>query len=275
MLKIIPNMKKLSLIFIPFLCAILIIGCSDSNDIAPSGDGSTGTAGSYARFLVIGDFLYTIDTERIKTFSLDNPAQPALIDNQEIGQQIESLFALGSKLFIGSGEALYLYELNADGIPESKGTYDYTIFQEGSCTNNYDPVVANQEFAYVTLSSTVSSISECGNETPVLVNELRIFDITDFNDPQLLAQYEMQNPKGVGLDGTTVFICDNEAGLKIYDVANPIEVEQIAHFPDFTAFDVIPLNGLLLVVGPDNLYQFDYSDLNNIVEVSRIPIVKA
>lgn len=272
-------MKNLFKITILSLFAILIISCSASSDVAPSNggsnDGSTGVAGSYARFLVINDFLYTIDTERIKTFSLDDPANPTLINDQEIGQEIESLFALDSKLFIGSGEALYLYELNAEGIPVSQGIYDYTIFQQSVCSNNFDPVVANQEFAYVTLSSSVSTIDNCGGVTPTLVNELRIFDITDFNDPQLISQYEMQNPKGVGLDGTTVFICDNEAGLKIYDVTNPLEIQQLAHFDDFTAFDVIPLNGLLLVVGPDNLYQFDYSDLTNIVEVARIPIVKA
>ena len=44
------------------------------------------------------------------------------------------------------------------------------------------------------------------------------------------------------------------------------------NFDDFTAYDVIPLGGLLLVVGPDNLYQFDYTDLNNIVKISEIPI---
>ena len=60
-------------------------------------------------------------------------------------------------------------------------------------------------------------------------------------------------------------------GLKIFDVSNPRDIQLIKHFDFFTAFDVIPLDGLLLVVGPDNVYQFDYSDLENIKQVSQIP----
>jgi hypothetical protein len=71
-------------------------------------------------------------------------------------------------------------------------------------------------------------------------------------------------PKGVGLDGTTLFVCDDEAGLKIFDVTDPYELVPIAHIEDLTAFDVIPLNGLLLVVGPENVYEFDYTNLDNI-----------
>jgi len=55
-------------------------------------------------------------------------------------------------------------------------------------------------------------------------------------------------------------------------VSNPLAATTIAHFEDITTYDVIPLGGLLLVVGPDNVYQFDYTDLDNIHLISSIPI---
>ena len=245
------------------------MGCSDSDLASPGDGGNTGVGGSYARFSIAGDFMYIIDTERIKTFSLTNPASPELIDNQSIGEQIESIFNIGNRLFIGSGIALYLYEINAAGIPEQKGVFSYEIFAFSGC----DPVVANDEFAYVTLN-TATVISQCNRSVEVAVNQLNIFNITDISNPELLSVYAMENPKGVGLDGTTLFVCDDLAGLKIYDVSAPTDIQLIAHFSDFQAYDVIPLSGLLLVVGPENVYQFDYSDLDNIIKISEIPIEK-
>ena len=88
----------------------------------------------------------------------------------------------------------------------------------------------------------------------------------------MINTYPLSGPKGVGLDGNTVFVCDNEEGLKIFDVTNKYDIKLIKQFGGFTAYDVIPFDGLLLVVGPENLYQFDYSDLDNIHQVSKIAI---
>jgi len=100
---------------------------------------------------------------------------------------------------------------------------------------------------------------------------LRVYDIADITQPNLIAEYPMSTPKGVGLDGNTLFVCDHDQGLKIFDVSNPLEIQLIKHFDNFTAYDVITLDGLLLIVGPDNVYQFDYNDLENIQLISEIP----
>lgn len=248
------------------IIAMAFFQCAKGDVAAPSSD--TGVAGSYARSMIVGNFLYLIDEENIRTLSLENPDLPELINEQVIGDRIESIFNLDNRLFIGSGSGLYLYTINDNGIPEFSSTFSYDIFPIYPC----DPVVANDSFAYVTLNSDFRS-NICGGGTAINeVNSLEIFDITDFTAPQLIAEYEMVEPKGVGLDGKTLFICDNEAGLKVYDVEDPLAIELIAHFDDFVTYDVIPLNGLLLVVGPDSVHQFDYSDLNNITRVSIINI---
>jgi hypothetical protein len=38
-----------------------------------------------------------------------------------------------------------------------------------------------------------------------------------------------------------------------------MNLEKIAWFPEVSAFDVIPFNGILMMIGWDGLYQYDYS----------------
>ncbi len=267
MIKNMNSTKRfITITFFSSLLFVLLWNCENNSDIASVAPSDTGVAGSYARFMLVGDFMYVVGSTNIKTFQLENPADPILIDEQYIGTNIETVFNLRDRLFIGSGDGLYIYTISEEGKPvkASETTYDFLPFT--TC----DPVVANDTFAYVTLNST-QRIGRCRRIAEINLNLLNIFDVTDINNPQLMAQYEMHNPKGVGLDGNILFLCDDTQGLKIFDVSDPNLVKSIAHFDDFIAFDVIPLGGLLLVVGPDNVYQFDYTDLNNIHKISEIP----
>ncbi len=263
-------MKNFIFILIASLSILFLWSCAEENDIAPlsesaqnnSQDGSTGIAGSYARFLTIGDFLYIIDNTSIKTISVTEPTEPQVVNTQDIGAGIESLFHYKGNLFIGSSSGLYIYAIQENGVPAFTADYGYNYPVE-PC----DPVVANDEFAFVTLNTRVNT-GPCGGFNEV--NALKIFDIQNIETPTLLAEYEMYNPKGVGLDGNTLFLCDDTEGLKVYDITNAPEITLIRHIKDITTYDVIPLNGILIVVGPDNLYQYDYSNLNDIKLISTI-----
>lgn len=246
---------------------MLFVGCSKDSlrTGEDAGTSSNGVAGSYARILTVGDFMYIVDNTSIQTYSLADATTPSKVDDQEIGQNIESIFHLDGKLFIGSNLGMYLYAISADGSPEQVGQVQHDILFN-PCTS--DPVVSDGDYAYVTLNTDLNG--PCGQTS--LVNQLSIYNVQNINNPTLVAEYEMYNPKGVGVDGDILFLCDNEAGLKIFNVANPTNIQMIAHFDDITTYDVIPLNGLLLVVGPRNLYQFDYTDLDNIHKVSEMVI---
>jgi hypothetical protein len=262
------NFKFLLTLLVGF--GLLFSSCSADGDFRsePSLDSNTGVGGSYARFIIAGDFMYIVDNQDLQTFSLADPTLPALINRQNIGSAVESIFRLNDRLFIGSGIGLFIYGISANGVPQKLGEYFYNNFTFG--IEPCDPVVANDTMAYVTLN-TGRADNPCGGTTIQEFNLLNIFDIRNILEPQLIAQYPMHRPKGVGLDGPLLFLCDDDAGLKIFDVTNPLAIVMIAHFNDFTAYDVIPLGGLLLVVGPDNIYQFDYSDRNNIRLLANIP----
>ena len=62
--------------------------------------------------------------------------------------------------------------------------------------------------------------------------------------------------------------------MKIYDKSDPLAIitNRIAHYPDFDTYDVIPMNGILMLVGDGGIYQYDYSDPENIIQISHITI---
>ena len=240
------------------------MGCSQSsNDAAPST--GAGVAGSYARFIIIENFLYIVDNTSIQTFDISNAEDPTRVAQSEIGSRIESIFHLDGNLFIGAGSGLFLYSIKESGIPEKIADIPHN-FPIPPC----DPVVANATNAYVTLNTSTWRCTWCWD--PEQFNVLKVFDINNIQEPELIAEYPMQNPKGLGLDGDYLFLCDDTAGLKVLDVSDPNEIIEIHHFSDFTAYDVIPLGGLLIVVGPENVYQFDYTNMDNMVLISTIPI---
>lgn len=85
----------------------------------------------------------------------------------------------------------------------------------------------------------------------------------------------MTNPHGLGIDQGTLFICDGTDGLKVFDATNvsAISTNQLAHYKEINAFDVIPFQHVAMVIGKDGLYQYDYSDIKNIKLISKLPIV--
>ncbi len=246
------------------IAAGLFVACESGQDDLALTSSNTGVGGSYARFIIVGDFMYVVDDQSLITFDISDADDLVQVDKQPIGNRIETIFNFNEKLFIGSGEGLFIYEILENGIPQQLSATSYFEFEIYPC----DPVVANDSFAYVTLNAKRRINDPCGGSFEVDANVLKIFDITDPRQPNLLAEYGMFAPKGVGLDGTTLFVCDDEAGLKIFDVTDPYNLVSIAHIENFTAFDVIPLDGLLLVVGPENVYEFDYTDLDNITLLS-------
>ena len=129
-----------------------------------------------------------------------------------------------------------------------------------------DPVVVENDLAYVT----VHSGNLCGQSS----NELFIVDVSNIKSPKQLVSYTMTNPKGLGIDNGKLFLCDD--GLKIYKVTDPqtIMSNQLAHYSGMNGYDVIPQNNILLMIASDGLYQYNYSDLNNIRQISKIPIGK-
>ena len=51
-------------------------------------------------------------------------------------------------------------------------------------------------------------------------------------------------------------------------------MNKIVNYPGINAYDVIPLEGTLMLTAKDGIYQYDYSNLKNIKMLSKITIEK-
>ena len=194
----------------------------------------------------------------LKTLDISDAANMTPVDSIPTWREMETLFRLENHLFIGTTSGMIIYNLDDAAHPQ----YVSEINHINSC----DPVVVANDIAYVTLRS--------GNACANFSNQLDVIDLSDLQNPRLLKSFPMFNPYGLGIDDNLLFICDGAAGLKVYDASNPLAISSnmIAHFQDIDTYDVIPLDGILILIGQDGLFQYDYSDPQNIVLLSHIVI---
>jgi len=211
-----------------------------------------------ARFAIKGNALYAINNGReLKTFDIGT-TQIKKVDSISIFWNIETLFVYDNKLFIGSNNGMFIYDIRDSKHPIYISQYDHVT----SC----DPVVVSGNYAFVTLRSGTN----CRN----IINELNVVSLIDIQNPVLVKAYNMYNPHGLGIDNNLLFICDGSAGLKIFDATDVYSIDQnlITQFSDIQTFDVIPFDDILIMTGKEGIYQYDYSDVQNIKEISHIPI---
>jgi hypothetical protein len=216
-----------------------------------------GVAGSMARFMLNDNSLYLIAHPwMLKTVDVAQATAMTIVDSVTVPRNMETLFRLENRLFIGTTTGMLIFDLTNQQKPRQLSSYDHIT----AC----DPVVVDGQYAYVTLRT--------GNRCRNGSNLLEVIDISSVTKPYLVKSYPMFNPHGLGVDGDLLFICDGKAGLKVYDKSDPLAIlsNQLAHYPDFDTFDVIPYNDVLMLIGEGGIYQYSYSDPKNIVQISHI-----
>lgn len=219
---------------------------------------SKGTGGSMASFTIINNFLYTVSNSNLSNFNIASPANPQFEKTTIVVGNAETIFPFQDKLFIGTTTGMHIYDVSNASDPVLLGTFWHAT--------NCDPVIADGNNAYVTLSTGTN----CGGT----VNELDVLDITNLLNPVSLKTYSMNNPHGLAKDNNWLFICDGSAGLKIYDATTPSNLLLRKEITGIDATDVILLNKIAIVIATDGLHQFDYTDINNIHQISKISVQK-
>jgi len=227
----------------------LLYSCESKSD---SESNSSGKGGSLARFALVGDVLYTVDEYNLNVFSIEDPANPLFIKKISLGIGIETIFSHNSELFVGSNDGMYIYDIEVPLAPAQLSKYEHVV----SC----DPVVVDEQYAYVTLHG---GSGRCWRS----VNELQILDISDLRRPRLVNRYDMLEPKGLAIENKTLFLCDS--GLKVFDVSDVNKIKLLKNFK-IKAEDVIYNHGHLYVIGEKGLYQYLYSDTITLLSEMKI-----
>lgn len=229
-----------------------------TNSSGGSSGGSTGVNGSMSRFGLYKDYLYVALNDYMSIFNLAGDEPEKAVENMYIGGSVETIFSYKDCMFMGTPTGMMIYSV-ADPL---KPEYQSMMWHVYGC----DPVVVENDIAYVT----VHSGNNCGQN----FNELIILNVKDVKNPQPIVSYTMTKPKGLGIDNGTLFLCDD--GLKIYNAEDPqtLMANRLAHYSGMEGYDVIPYDNVLMMIADDGIYQYDYSNLKEIKQLSKLAVKK-
>ncbi len=234
-----------------------------SNTSSPANN-SVGVNGSMSRFAVQNNYLYTVSSYNLSAINITNLTNPIVVSNKYIGWNIETVYPFKDKLFIGSQTGMFVYDISTPTTP----VYVTQFRHARVC----DPVIADSNHAYVTLhtesegNASNSLISCTGGD----INELDVLDVSNLSNVKLIKEYNMAQPKGLGKEGKTLVICDGKEGIKFYDATDPANLLLVKTIEISNAYDVICWNGIALVSAKNGLYQYQYSNLNDIKFLSKL-----
>lgn len=249
-------MKAVIYISMLFALTLGIESCSKegASDKAAAG-------GSTARMAIKDNYLYLATASRLSTFDISDPASTVLVNEIQIGwsSDIETIFPFRDKLFIGSRTGMFVYDISDPKNPTQQGQVQH--FR--AC----DPVIANNDYAYVTLRS--SNIG-CGVTQE---NVLNIYDIrgTKITMPELLGRLELPEPQGIGIKGNYLYVCCGNKGLYVVDVvepANPVVLKKLD--AEETFIDVIPYDNTLIAYVSGGFILYDISAPANPIKKSSV-----
>lgn len=216
-----------------------------------------GTGGSLARFALIDNYLYTVGESDLSVFNVSNSQQPVFSNKLLVDWHVETIYPFENKLFIGSNNGMFMY--NVSSTPENPSKIG-----EFTHARSCDPVIADDTYAYVTLHSGTTCLG--------YNNELDIVKLNRFTDAELVKTYNLTSPLGLSKDGNLLFICDGTDGMKVFNASNALNLQMVKLFSGMETYDVIAQNNIAIVVAKDGLYQYDYSNADNIHLVSKINI---
>ncbi len=236
-------MKKLRILIALVCIGILNTSCSSdsanaTSDVASFEGSETGQSGSLARFVILDDYLYTVDFQSLNVFSIVNTENPVLVNTINVGFNIETLSSYKEYLYIGSRNGMFIYDASQSETPQLLSAVQHFT----AC----DPVIATSSHAFVTLKG--------GNLCGENLNVLEVYDVTNAENPILISQRNVVGPVGMGFyQNKYLFVCDDQ--VKIFDISDP-ETMQLVHAIDADSFDVIIQNNLLILIGETGLTQY-------------------
>ncbi len=251
-------MKNLTYAFALTLCWSLMLACTAEKNADLSPNNQTGTGGSMARFAIAGNALYCVLPDKLQVYDISTPTNPVAKNPVALNVGLETIFPYKDNLFIGANDGMYIFDNRQSDNPLLLSRFTHVQ----SC----DPVVVQGNFAYVTLRGGIN----CRRFTSL--SSLDVVDISDLKTPKLVHTQALESPYGLGVDGTQLFVCEGNNGLKIFDIAKPEQPVLKEVMKEVKSFDVIPLNKTLLVTGDGGLLQYSYRNGEKLELLSKIAI---
>lgn len=232
-----------------------------SHGSSSAGGSPVGVGGSMARFTIVDNNLYVLDANRMLVYDITEGENPKEKNTILMDFVVETIFPYEGRLFIGGTEGMYIYDNSDPSNPTLLSRFNHAV----AC----DPVVVSGKYAYVTLRD--------GTSCQGIVNELKVIDISDVRKPNLISTFNMHQPHGLSVQGNTLFLCDGNQGLKVFDITDKKNISKNLKFADRDirkAYDIIPNleNKTLIVVGKEGIFQYDAINPYKLQRISQITI---
>lgn len=235
-----------------------VIWAEDALASFNSSGGNIGTGGSYARFQIRNNALYTIDSYKLNVFNITDPLT-TFFDKEVYmtqwfgGGEFETLFIQKNILFVGSTTGMYTVDATDEFNP-----YFVSGFSHATAC---DPVVVYGDTAYIT----VRGGSSCG----AIDDQINVIDVTDISNPTLLSTYLIAEPYGLGIYNGALYVGCGNNGLKVFNAANSANLT-LENTYEGNVKDIIPLESHLIVIGDNKITQYGYGPNFTLTQLSQI-----
>jgi len=244
-------MKKstYSTYILTLLSATLItiaFSCNKSDTLNYSQNNTTGKGGSTARFTIINDYMYTVSFDSLTIIDISDRSMPRVANKIPLlGLDVETIFPLNDKLFIGSQQGMSIYKLDDPENPTHAGIALHLT----AC----DPVVANDSIAYLTIRNGFT----CRQSN---LNQLQVYDIKDIYRPTEIGIYNLSEPYGLAIHNNALYVCDGKLGIVIYDISDPYKLKMKNNIKKAEFRDCIAYEDILLCMSTRGMIIYDISE---------------
>jgi hypothetical protein len=167
---------------------------------------------------------------------------------------IETIYSYRNRLFIGSRTGLYIYSIDTASAPRLIG--------EAKHGRSCDPVIANDSVSY----STLKGSTFCGPAT----SGLYVYDVKNLNQPVLKTTIPINEPIGLGMADSALYICCANEGMKVYSIKDAYSPVFIRAFPGSNFIDLIPFGNILICWVSDGIRLYDISNRLQPVFIKQI-----
>ncbi|MEZ4985795.1 MAG: hypothetical protein R2795_12305 [Saprospiraceae bacterium] len=250
-MQFVPMLKTL----LSLTILVLFAGCA--SDASVSEVATNGQSGSITRFVVYGDYMYTLNPNEVQTWSIANEDKPQLLHTLATDYGLETIIIYDETIYIGSRTALYILDISQPATPVLLSQTDRDAFFFGGC----DPVVVKDNYAY----STIKIIENvCGSFNSI--SALLTYDVTDKTNPVVTNEQFLDIPNGLGVQGDYLFVCDEGMDqIVVFDITDPANPQPTEYNVPLTdPVDVIARNGELIVSTKTDFQFYDITDIANI-----------
>jgi hypothetical protein len=238
-----------SIISVVLSWTLISSGCGDSGGgvstfNAPNGTGPKG--GSSARFTIAKDRLFIVAKQDLKIYNISNPTKMLATNTVNIGNDIETIYPYKNNLYIAGSGGMDQYNITNPDKPSNK------VFVQH--VTGCDPVVANDSMAWLTILG--------GTNCRGSINEMQVFSLNaSLNSMQLLYKINMSSPRGLGLHGNYVYVCDFSNGIHVFPCSKiNTGNSDIYKLPNTNFLDLIPYNTYLICQTNRGIVYLDVAD---------------